>query len=230
MSDPTSHKDLDRWKSERRWDLLFRWSVGVGVVLLLCAVTVLLIQVWKQDGAIKGLSNLSDAQGEAVDTLCEDKPNDPTCEEAQKLPDSDEVVREVPGPRGFPGMPGQDGQDGQDGADGKPGPRGPPGPEGALGTAGPTGARGIPGPAGADGQDGTDGLPGTPGEKGDKGDPGLDGKDGSAGADGRDGVSITGGTAECIEGEPLPGDDIVRFTFTRSQGEPIVIELPMDCG
>lgn len=92
----------------------------------------------------------------------------------EDLPDADDdvVVIEGPrGPRGFIGPVGPAAKPGRDGVDGEPG------------------------SAGTDGAPGTQGEPGTPGSQGAQGPAGADGKTGSPGRDGR-GVQST----ICTEG------------------------------
>jgi hypothetical protein len=145
------------------------------------------------------------------------------CPQAEKITEQP-PIQVIEGPEGEAGPVGAAGPMGARGLQGPPGVAGAPG---QPGTPGEPGQDGEPGPVGSQGPPGADGAAG---ETGPQGPPGVDGKDGAAGERGPRGVSVTDVIAECVEGGPPPDDDVVRFTFTLSNGDSKVFDVPMACG
>ena len=94
MTEPTLDS-VGAWKSKDRWDRTFRISVASIIVLLLLALALMGWMLNNNKQAIDRLSDLADEKGEAVDSLCEEKPDDPTCEKAKSLPDSKEIIEDT---------------------------------------------------------------------------------------------------------------------------------------
>lgn len=174
-------------KIQKNWDKIYRYSIGALIFILMGVVVLLFIYGQQNQRAIEGLSQLNKEKDIAVESLCENDPDNPECERVDKLPNADDVVKEnIPGPIGPQGLPG---------ATGPAGPIGPPGPAGKPGEPGEPGEPGAPGAPGEKGDTGGTGPAGGSGPKGDPGPAGPQGPQGPAGTKGDPGPEGPAGPA-----------------------------------
>lgn len=192
--------ELDRHpeRKEQNWTTI-AVIMAVGVIALVAAIALLFYQGSKRQDAIDALTEASQAKENVVESLCDDRANrnDPRCEYAEKLPETDEVVEGLPGPAGPQGVAGSDGLPG---APGLPGPPGATGQRGASGSDGSDGSDGAPGPAGATGPAGEQGPAGSDGAQGEQGPPGPPGEQGPPGPTGVVDVVTNGCDGPVIQG------------------------------
>jgi hypothetical protein len=83
---------------ETRYPNPWRWLIPALVLMGVCIVTalVLLYLQGKERGEqIDALVSANLANEKAVEELCEKKPNDPTCEKAERIPDTSDIVDEA---------------------------------------------------------------------------------------------------------------------------------------
>jgi hypothetical protein len=172
--------------SERQFKTLMI-SGTVTLVLIITLISLLFYRDSKRQEAIDALAEANQSNEDTVEILCEDKPNDPACERAEKIPDTEEIIEGLVGPQGvqgiqgIQGLPGLPGETGPKGAKGEPGPPGRVGPRGAPGAAGVAGASGEQGPAGEQGPVGEQGQQGPVGPVGPQGPQGPQGERGPTG-------------------------------------------------
>jgi hypothetical protein len=161
-------------------------SLRALIVVAACFAAVIALLYWqgeRRDDAIAALANANKSNEDTVDALCEDQPHDPVCEQADKIPDTKDLVEALPGPIGPQGVQGIPGIPGPQGEEGPRGPRGFQGPQGVGGVAGDEGARGPAGPEGPVGPPGPQGPVGPQGAPGPQGEPGPTGPPGAPGED-----------------------------------------------
>jgi hypothetical protein len=109
--------------SERQFKTLMI-SGTVTLVLIIALISLLFYRDSKRQEAIDALAEANQSNEDTVEILCEDKPNDPACERAEKIPDTEEIIEGLVGPQGVQGIQGRAGSPGQGGSARRSGSRG----------------------------------------------------------------------------------------------------------
>lgn len=96
MTDDNGFSNYKRSRSRaenKRWTSVYRWAIGILVIILAMAVTALYFENKETEQALGNLSVVNKEQKQSVEDICKNRPNNPDCQRIEELPEPEDVTK-----------------------------------------------------------------------------------------------------------------------------------------